>query len=63
MPFISELFLRFTNDYLYIGRTAQDLDPKKLITHHFKLGDILKAYDTFGDAGREHALKVILTGK
>ena len=39
------------------------LKPKQLITHHFKLGDILKAYDTFGNAGREHALKVILTNE
>ena len=37
------------------------LKPRQLITHHFALDDILKAYDTFGNAGREHALKVILT--
>lgn len=37
------------------------LKPKQLITHHFALKDILKAYDTFGNAGREHALKVILS--
>ncbi len=37
------------------------LKPKQLITHHFALGDIIKAYDTFGNAGRERALKVILT--
>jgi alcohol dehydrogenase len=37
------------------------LQPKQLITHHFDLNDILKAYDTFGNAGRERALKVILT--
>ena len=37
------------------------LKPKQLITHHFTLDDILKAYDTFGNAAREHALKVILT--
>ena len=37
------------------------LKPKQLITHRFALADILKAYDTFGNAGREHALKVILT--
>jgi threonine dehydrogenase-like Zn-dependent dehydrogenase len=36
------------------------LQPNQLITHHFALDDILKAYDTFGNAGREHALKVIL---
>jgi alcohol dehydrogenase len=38
---------------------AGKLKPKQLITHHFALADILKAYDTFGNAGREHALKVI----
>ena len=40
---------------------AGRLQPKQLITHHFALTDIIKAYDTFGNAGREHALKVILT--
>jgi len=39
------------------------LQPKQLITHQFALDDILNAYDTFGNAGREHALKVILTSK
>ena len=37
------------------------LDPKKLITHHFKLDQIVEAYDTFGNAAKEKALKVILT--
>ena len=37
------------------------LKPKQLVTHHFALGDIMKAYDTFGNASRERALKVILT--
>lgn len=40
---------------------AGRLKPKQLITHHFKLNDIMKAYDTFANAGRERALKVILT--
>jgi alcohol dehydrogenase len=40
---------------------AGRLKPKQLITHHFALRDILKAYETFGNAGRERALKVILT--
>ena len=39
------------------------LKPKQLITHHFPLNDIIKAYDTFGNAGRERALKVILTNE
>ncbi|HEX9020578.1 MAG TPA: zinc-dependent alcohol dehydrogenase family protein [Nitrospirota bacterium] len=36
------------------------LEPKKLITHTFKLDDVMKAYDTFGNAAREKALKVLL---
>jgi alcohol dehydrogenase len=39
---------------------ARKLDPKQLITHHFKLDHILDAYDTFGRAAETHALKVIL---
>jgi len=42
---------------------AGRLQPTQLVTHHFALADILKAYDTFGNAGREHALKVILNSK
>jgi alcohol dehydrogenase len=42
---------------------AGKLDAKQLITHHFALDEILKAYETFGDAGRERALKVILTNR
>jgi alcohol dehydrogenase len=37
------------------------LDPNKLITHHFKLDQIVEAYDTFEHAAKEKALKVILT--
>lgn len=37
------------------------LQPKQLITHRFPLTEILSAYDTFGNAAREHALKVVLT--
>jgi alcohol dehydrogenase len=40
--------------------TAGRLQPKKLITHEFKLDDVMKAYDTFGNAAKEKALKVIL---
>jgi alcohol dehydrogenase len=36
------------------------VEPAKLITHRFKLNDILKAYETFGNAAKEHALKVVL---
>jgi alcohol dehydrogenase len=36
------------------------LKPKQLITHEFKLDDVMKAYDTFGNAAKEKALKVLL---
>jgi alcohol dehydrogenase len=36
------------------------LQPSKLATHRFELDDIMKAYDTFGNAAKEGALKVIL---
>lgn len=39
------------------------VDPNKLITHHFKLNEIVKAYETFGNAAKEKALKVILTNQ
>lgn len=43
-------------------RTVQSgkIDPKKLITHRFKLESILDAYDTFGSAAKTQALKVII---
>jgi len=40
---------------------SKKIDPTRLITHHFKLDEILDAYDTFGRATSTHALKVIIT--
>ena len=40
---------------------AGKLQPARLVTHRFALGDVMKAYDTFGNAAKERALKVILT--
>jgi len=39
---------------------AGRLQPRKLITHEFRLDEIMKAYDAFGNAAQEKALKVIL---
>jgi alcohol dehydrogenase len=39
------------------------LQPAKLVTHRFALADIMKAYDTFGNAAQERALKVVLTNR
>jgi alcohol dehydrogenase len=37
------------------------LQAGKLVTHRFAMNDIMKAYDTFGNAAKEGALKVVLT--
>jgi alcohol dehydrogenase len=39
---------------------AKRINPKRLITHRFKLDEALQAYDTFGQAAATSALKVIL---
>ncbi len=39
---------------------AGRIEPKRLITHHFKLDAILEAYETFGNAATTKALKVII---
>lgn len=36
------------------------IDPKVLITHRFMMDDILKAYETFGNAAKTNALKVLI---
>ena len=40
---------------------AKKIDPALLVTHRFKLDDILTAYETFGNAAKTKALKVIIT--
>lgn len=39
---------------------SKKLDAKQLITHRFALSDIINAYDTFEQAAKQKALKVIL---
>jgi len=39
---------------------SHKIDPKRLITHHFKLDRILDAYEVFGNAAKTKALKVII---
>jgi alcohol dehydrogenase len=39
---------------------AGRLDAKKLISHRFQLSEILRAYDTFENAAKESALKLVL---
>jgi len=39
---------------------AHKIDPKLLITHRFKLDEIVDAYETFGSAAKTKALKVVI---
>ena len=39
---------------------SNKIDPRRLITHRFKLDGIIDAYDTFGRAAETKALKVII---
>jgi alcohol dehydrogenase len=39
---------------------SKRINARQLITHHFKLSDVLNAYDTFGKAADTKALKVII---
>jgi len=39
---------------------ARKVDPRRLITHRFKLDKILEAYETFGHAAQTNALKVVI---
>jgi alcohol dehydrogenase len=36
------------------------IQPKQLITHRFALNDVMQAYETFGNAMKEHAIKVVI---
>ncbi len=50
-----------TTPMLFKTVQAKKIDAKKLITHRFKLDQIVEAYATFGNAAKEKALKVLLT--
>ncbi len=50
----------FTTPTLLKTFVSHKLDPSQLITHHFDLSEILKAYEVFEDAARQHSLKVII---
>lgn len=40
---------------------AHEIAPERFATHHFKLAQIMDAYDVFAAAADHHALKVVLT--
>jgi len=40
---------------------SDKLKPEKLVTHRFRFSEFMKAYDVFGNAAKEKALKVIIS--
>ncbi len=52
-----------TNTTPMLMKTVQSgkVDASKLITHRFALNNILQAYEVFGNAAKEKAMKVILS--
>lgn len=52
-----------TTPMLFKTVKSGKIQPKQLITHHFRLNQIMEAYDIFGNAAEENALKVILTNE
>lgn len=48
-----------TPELLKMVRSGK-LEPKKMATHRFGLQDMMQAYDTFENAARERAIKVVL---
>jgi len=52
-----------TTPLLFKNVQSGKLEPKSLITHRFKLSEIVKAYDVFENAAKEKSLKVILTAE
>lgn len=41
--------------------TGGQLDAARFVTHHFAMGDMIEAYDTFSRASDTGALKVVIT--
>lgn len=52
-----------TTPMLLKAVSSNRLDLKKMITHHFKLSEIEKAYETFLNGGKENAMKIIISNE
>lgn len=50
----------YTTPMLLKTVLAGKVKPKQLVTHHFAMNDLLKAYETFGNAKEAKTLKVII---
>jgi alcohol dehydrogenase len=61
--FTTRLVDTVTTPMLIKAFQSGSIQPGKLVTHRFVMGDILEAYDTFGNAAKHGALKVALTNR
>lgn len=52
----------FSNPMLLKNAQSRRVDVGQLITHYFKLGQIIQAYETFERASDNKALKVVIEG-
>lgn len=54
-----------TNTTPMLMKTVESgkVQPENLITHHFALNQVMDAYEVFGNAAKEKALKVILSAE
>jgi len=54
-----------TNTTPMLLKTVQSerLQPEKLITHRFTFNEVMKAYEVFGNAAKEKAIKVLISNE
>ena len=60
-PIVRTTKTTLTTQMLLKTVVSGKLQPKQLITHHLTLDEVMRAYDTFDNAMKEEALKVITT--
>ena len=61
MAITTRLVDTVTTPMLLKSVQSKKIDPARLITHHFKLDQVLEAYDTFARAADTKAPKVIIS--
>ena len=60
ITFTTRLVDTVTTPLLLKTVTSGKVQPRQLIAHHFALRETMQAYETFGHAMRERALKIII---
>ena len=55
-----DLVCTSTTSMLLKNVESKKLQPEKLVSHRFDFSDMINAYEVFGNAAKEKALKVII---